>query len=235
MSFAHIDRLASKELSRVTNRSDFFLNMTNLLQTVVQANIFIQPFYFLLTIITNLLNIRVLSSRVLRSLPCTQYFLAYAIYSIIYTALLCPANFFRAFSLQWTKGRLGCKTYFYIFFVIPSQASLMLIFASFDRYCSSSQSGRFHSKSTRNSAKLTIVIGSILSGIYMLPMVTIYDWMPMTDRCQARSNILIKIYTLTQAFLYYLLAPILTFSFGLFTIKNIRRQTARAGRSKRSL
>jgi len=52
----------------------------------------------------------------------------------------------------------------------------MLILASFDRYCSGSLSYRLHSRSTIRTARVTGVFGTILSVIYMLPMLTVYNW-----------------------------------------------------------
>jgi hypothetical protein len=122
--------------------------MSNIVERVLQTNIYIQPIHFLLAIITNTLNIRILSCRVLRSSPCTYYFLAYAILSIAYTCLLCPMQFFRGLSINLIHGNMTCKFHVYILFLIPLQANIMLILASFDRYCSSSQLCRLYSTST---------------------------------------------------------------------------------------
>jgi hypothetical protein len=202
--------------------------MSNIIEQVLHTNLYIQPFYFFVAIITNILNIRVLCSRVLRSSPCTHYFLAYAVFSIIYTSLICPTQFLRGFSINWANGIFSCKIYFYILFLIPFQANIMLIIASFDRYCSSSLSYRIHSRSTIQTARITIVVGTILSAIYMLPMLTIHNWNKTYNKCLPKTNILISIYIFSQVFIYYILAPILMLIFGLLTIHNIRQQSTRA-------
>ncbi|CAF2618760.1 unnamed protein product [Rotaria sp. Silwood2] len=94
----------------------------------------------------NILNISVLCSRVFRSSSCTYYFLAYSIFSIIYSCLACLTQFLRGFSIDWAKNRIGCKLHFYLLFVVPFQANLMLSLASIDRYYSSLKSHRLHSK-----------------------------------------------------------------------------------------
>ena len=127
--------------------------MSKLLEHVLLANIYLQPVQFFIAIAVNILNIRVLCSRALRSSPCAHYFLAYAIFSIIYTCLACPTQFLRGFYIDWANEKLGCKLHAYILFVFPVQGNVMLILASFDRYCSSSQSRQLHSKSTIRTAR----------------------------------------------------------------------------------
>ena len=206
----------------------FFLDMSDIMQQVLRTNIYIQPFNFFLAIITNIFNIRILCSRALRPSPCTHYFLAYAVFSIIYTCLMCPTQFLRGFDINWANGKFGCKIHFYILFLIPVLANLMLIFASFDRYCSSLQSCRLHSKSTIRTARFTIIYGTVLSAIYMLPMLIIYNWNESIGKCEEKVNLLTIIYVFSQVFLYHILAPLLMFIFGLLTINNIRRQSTRA-------
>jgi hypothetical protein len=201
--------------------------MSKLYEQVLQANIYLQPIQFLLSTTANILNIRVLCSRVLRSSPCTHYFLAYAVFSTIYTCLICPTLFLRGFYIDWANGEVRCKIYFYIIFLIPFQANLMLILASFDRYCSSSRLRRLQSRSTTHTARINIVFGTLLSAVYMTPMLAIYYWNETYHTCLPQTNILINIYIFSQVFLYYILSPLLMFIFGLLTISSIRQNTTR--------
>ncbi|CAF0747212.1 unnamed protein product [Adineta steineri] len=202
--------------------------MSKLLDQVRQANIYLQPVQFSLAIIANIINIRVLCSRVLRKSPCTHYFLAYAVFNTIYTCLICPTLFLNGFYIDWTSGKIGCKIHAYILILIPFQANLMLILASFDRYCSSSRSRRIHSRSTIQKTRINIISGTILSAIYMSPMLIIYKWNEIHNKCLQQTNILISIYIFSQVFLYYVLLPLLMMIFGFMTISNIRRQSIRA-------
>jgi len=52
-------------------------------QRVLLINVYIQSVIFILSLLTNLLSIRIFSSRSLRCSSCTQYFLRYAVNSII--------------------------------------------------------------------------------------------------------------------------------------------------------
>lgn len=208
--------------------SNSLVTMSELLKNVLLANILLQPIQFILVLTTNLLNIRILSSRALRSSPCSCYFLAYAIFSILYNSIVCPTQFLRGFHIDWAHTRLGCPSHFYLLFLFPVQANVMLLLASFDRYCSSSEIRRLHSKSNLRTAHLTIILGIILSAIYMLPMLFIYQWNEFDQRCSLRSNTLINLYILNQLIFYYILAPILMICFGVLTIWNIHQQSLRA-------
>ena len=202
--------------------------MSLLLEHVLRVNLYLQPVQFLLAIVTNLLNIRILSSRTLRSSPCTYYFLAYTVYSLVYTCFVCPTQFLRGYHIDWASGHLGCKIHFYALFVFPFQAKVMLLLASFDRYCSSSKSRQLHSTSTIRKAKTMIVMGSIFAAVYMSPMAMIYEWNEASQKCALRSNLLVHLYTGSQFTFYYILTPILMITLGLLTISNIRRQSIRA-------
>jgi hypothetical protein len=201
--------------------------MSQLLAQVLQANIYLQPVQFTLTVTTNILNLCVLSSRALRSSPCTHYFLAYAVLSIMYNSLVCPTQFLRGFDLDWANTPVGCKIHFYILFLLPFTARIMLVLASFDRYRSSSKSLRFHSRSTISIVRTIIIISSILCAIYMSPMLTIYYFNETTGVCTIYSNRLGNIYVFSQIIIYYISTPILMIVFGILTIYNIHQTAGR--------
>ncbi|CAF3373674.1 unnamed protein product [Rotaria socialis] len=199
--------------------------MSDIITQVLRTNIYIQPIYFFLSLVTNTLNMRILCSRALRSSPCTHYFLAYAVFSIIYNGILCPTQFLRGFSINWANNYIGCKTHAYILFLIPFQANLMIILASFDRYCSSLKLSRLGSKIKIRKTRMLIVISTIGSALYMLPMLTTYNWNEIDKKCLLYPNALVRIYIFSQIFLYYIVTPILMTLFGLMTINKIRKRS----------
>jgi len=201
--------------------------MSELIESVLRTNIYIQPFCLFLSILTNVLNIRVLQCRSLRSSSCTYYFLAYGFFSIVYMCLICPTQFLRALSINWADGRITCKISSYILFLFPFQANLMLVFASVDRYCSTTLTYYIHSKAMIRTARFITVFGFILSSIYMFPMMIIYHWNDTHRKCLPKLNLESKIYVFTQIYLFYILSPILMLVLGLLTIKNIHRQSRR--------
>jgi hypothetical protein len=200
--------------------------MSRLLEHVLHANIYLQPIQFFLVISTNILNIRILCSRALRSSPCTHYFLAYAIFSIIYISIVCPTQILRGFSIDWAKQRIGCKLHFFLLFATPVQANVMLLLATFDRYYSSSKSHLLDFATTIGTTRIIIVIGTLVSAIYMSPMLIIYNLDETSNKCLRQSSTIIYIYTLSQIIFYYILSPISMIVLGFLTIYNIRQQSA---------
>ncbi|CAF4413582.1 unnamed protein product, partial [Adineta steineri] len=112
--------------------------MSTLTERVDQTSIYVQPILFILVMITNILNICILRDRTLRSSPCSYYFISFSVSSILYTCILCPTQSLRRYNILWINTTVGCKLNPFLLFVLPLQASLMLILASFDRFCSSS-------------------------------------------------------------------------------------------------
>ena len=197
--------------------------MSELLEQVLQANIYLQPLQFTLTIVANGLNICILCSSALRSSPCTYYFLAYAWFNIVYALLVCPTQFLRGFAIDWAEDIVGCKLHYYVLFTIPHLANFMLLLASFDRYFSSSKSRHLHLRSSLRIAKISVLIGSIIPMLYMAPMSIIYHYDSIFKKCLPKSNTLILTYTSGQLIIFYLVTPLIMFIMGFLTIRNIRR------------
>ena len=137
-------------------------NDSNLVAQAFRIALYVQPIHFFLSLTTNIVNIRVLCSRALRSSPCAHYFLAYAVFSIAYSCALCPTQVLRHFSIVWINDVFNCKISNYVLYLIPYQANLMLNLASFDRYYSSLRVRTPHSRSAVRSARIAIVLGNAL-------------------------------------------------------------------------
>ncbi|CAF4565117.1 unnamed protein product, partial [Rotaria sp. Silwood2] len=117
----------------------------------------------------------------------------------------------------------------YFAFLTPLLARTMLVLASFDRYCSSSQSPRLRSTSTVRRGRLLIIISTILCIIYISPMLAMYYSKEPSGICMQYSNLLIIIYIVSQIIIYYISLPVLMIIFGLLTISNTRPCVTRTG------
>ena len=208
--------------------------MSTLLHHVLKANIYIEPALFILIISTHIINIRILSSRALRILPCIYYFLAYSVTTIIYTSLVAPTQILRALFIGWENTPVGCYIYFFVIFLGPYVARAMLILAAFDRYYCSSQPRLMNSKYVKRKARKMILITTISISIYMLPMCFIYYFDRRIGRCLQYKSLPTKIYVSTQAILT-ILAPILMIIFGVLTTINSHRITLRLAQQKVSM
>lgn len=192
---------------------------------VLKVNIFIQPVLFILIIITNVLKIRILSSRALRMSQCSHYLISYAVFSIIYTCLLCPTQIIRALYIGWEDTPIGCNIYFFALFTPPYLSRAMLILASFDRYCCSSKLQRPNLSTTKRTTHKTITVTTILIIVYMSPMSFIYYYDTTTSTCRQYTNFLVNVFVFSQVIVYYTLAPILMIIFGVLTIMNTHQYT----------
>ncbi|CAF1548905.1 unnamed protein product, partial [Adineta ricciae] len=206
-----------------------WIKMSTLYDQVLKSNIYIQPVLLTLVVVTNSFSIRILSSNALRSSPCSHYFITYSVLSIIYSCLVCPTQVIRALWIGWENTPIGCNIYYYIIFSPPILARIMLVLASFDRYCSSSKSRSFNSASTKRIARLTVIISIVLGTIYMIPMFVIYYFDPTVGLCRLYTTLPANLYTFSQVIGYYMLGPLLILIFGTLTIFNIRKHSIRTG------
>lgn len=138
-----------------------------------------------------------------------------------YSCILCHTQILRRYNILWINTPVGCKLQPYLLFILPLLANLMLILASFDRFCSSSISVRLRSMSNVKIAGRSILYGTILCRIYMSPMLIIYYGQ---STCLTYSDTPITVYIFSQVIIYYILAPLCMAIFGLLTISNIRNQ-----------
>ena len=198
--------------------------MSNILERIDQTTIYTQPIFFVLISTTNILNICILRSPILRSSPCTYYFLAYSVFSITYICFLCPLQMLRRFSIPWTNTQSGCRMQNFLLFTLALQTKLMLTLASFDRFCSSAKLVRLRSISTIRTARYTITFAALLSVVFMSPMLIINYYDTNSNMCRQYSYKIVIIYTSSQVIIYYVLIPLLMIVFGLLTIYNIRQR-----------
>src|ERR1700728_4428680 len=111
------------QVNTSTEKND---SLSSILERIDQTTIYTQPIFFVLIVVTNTLNICILRSPILRLSPCTYYFRAYSIFSIIYTICLCPLQILRRFSIPWTATLSGCRIQTFLVFALPFQTKFML-------------------------------------------------------------------------------------------------------------
>jgi len=205
--------------------------MTTLLHHVLKANIYIEPTLFVFIISTHIINIRILSSRDLRVLPCIYYFIGYSVSIIIYISLIAPTQILRALFIGWENTPVGCHIYFFVIFLGPYVARVMLVLASFDRYYCSSQPRPINSKKAKRKARKMILITTIFISIYLSPMCFIYYFDRKTGRCLQSKSLFVILYIVTQA-IVTVTTTIAMITFGILTNINSRRYTLRIRQQK---
>ncbi len=200
----------------------------NLLVEVNRIAIYTSPIQVALILITNTLNILVLSRRSLRTSSCTHYFLALSIVSFVYM-IFTPVHMFLTsrFGISLDSLPVGCRIHSFFVFSPLLFFIVMLVCASIDRFCSSSSSVRIRNFSNVRVAQRVIIIVTIVTTIYMSPFLIIYHWDYNTNLCSQYSTRLTAIYLSTRVILYYIIGPLAMITFGLLTINNIRNQIRR--------
>jgi hypothetical protein len=203
--------------------------MSNIVTQIDRTTIYTQPIFFVVIVLVNILNISILRSPRLLTSSCSYYFLVYSIISIIHTSCLCPLQLLRHFSTPWTNTMVGCKLQNFVLFTLTFEASLMLVVATFDRFCSSSASARIRSLSNTRTAKYIIVLATLVCIIYISPMLIILYYDENSNLCVQHLFAISYVYTLSQLLVYHILIPVLLLVFGIWTIVNIRQQSRDIG------
>ncbi|CAF1121078.1 unnamed protein product [Adineta steineri] len=204
------------------------MNNTVLNYQLDQISTYSLPIIMAFTFISNIINIGVLCRRKLRLSPCTHYFLALSIATLIYSSVS-PMNLFFSYcyGISLDASPFGCKFLSFSIYLSALFVSLMLVCASIDRFIASSSSVHLRYLSKIQITRQLIVIISIAIIIYMSPFFIIYHWNHSNNECIQTSTAITIIYFSSRILLYYIIAPLLMIVFGLLTIYNIRNQTQR--------
>ena len=210
-------------------------NISELLQYSIfnsklnEISLYIYPIMAFTGILTNILNICILRRRALLISPCPYYFLAFALSSLLYICIRCTSQFLRIYSSNNTfLSDTYCKIEAFAIYLLPVHATLMLVFASFDRFCRSSLQKSHRDLSQIYLAKIIIFISTILTVIYFLPFLFIIYWDRTINDCYQDSAIISTLYLSSRVILLYMLLPIALVIFGFLTIRNISRQRIHA-------
>lgn len=182
-------------------------------------------------VITNILNACVFSRQALRSSSCTYYFLA-SIPPVLAYVVVTPLNTILIYTINFRLHGtpVTCKLVQYTVYGSPLLYESMLVCASVDRFCSSSNSVRLRRFSQVPIARKFILGVWILILLYMSPFMAAYCYdysSSLSNKCLASTSTLAAVYLMTRVVLYYFAIPIILAIFDALTINNIRTQTRR--------
>ncbi|CAF1259032.1 unnamed protein product [Adineta steineri] len=200
----------------------------NLQVEINKISIYVYPITIILTITTNILNICVLCRRNLRLSSSTQYFLAFALSSILYTCEIPVMMFIRIrYGYIVTSSSVGCRLQTFMINIMPLFISIMLVFASIDRFFVSSSTVRMRNLSQVHIARRIIIITIILTVIYISPILLIYYFNSNMNQCISYSSTIAIIYLSSRIIFSYIIIPFAMAIFGFLIIRNIRNQIHR--------
>lgn len=201
--------------------------MSDLLNQVTHAHLYVAPIQLFLTISLNIITIRILSSYILRKSSCSYYLLVYAVIAILYMGEVCPGQFLSIFKKESSNNDISCKILSFTGNLTPILSRWMLVLASFDRFCSSSHSTSLRSQSTTKKAKRNIIIATVVVTITMLPAFFTFYWDKTVLRCQSYSSSIAVFFLFIQMICFTVLTPLIMLILGCLMIYNIKQSANR--------
>ena len=195
-----------------------------MLELAVQLTRIIVPVIILVGVLSNVLNIILLTRRTLIHHACSQYFLALAVTNLFYSSCLLVVNFL-ADGYQLDPSRHSavlCKLISYLLNACPSLSVYFLVLASADRYCASSISATRRRFSNVRAARWAICIVTVVLAVFFVGTLIAFDL--SSDgmlRCTVRSDLLFnQIFLVLILIVYVFIAPFSMVLFGCLTIYN---------------
>lgn len=186
----------------------------------------LSPIIILVGVIGNILNIFVLTRPNFRDHSCCRYFLALSSNNLFYCLFQVSFYLANAYSLDGQYVSLvACKILQYIASVSSFLSPYLIIFASIDRFCSSSPHVKIRSLSSLYITHRSILVLISLTGLFFINIFIFYDLREDDGLgCNMRGDELYKqIFIITQVVLYAGLPPCLMIIFGLLTAWNMKR------------
>lgn len=181
---------------------------------------------FFLGIISLLFNTIIFTRRTLRSTSCILYFFASTLanYPIIYFVI--PCRFLAdGFGIDPTIKSLSfCKFREYILTVTRSLSAWFMLFASFDRFISTSRNIHYRRFCRISIARLLIIVTTITHFLFYIHIPILFTNHLPNDQCEAPIGTYRIINDCLYSIIYIILPALLMLIFGILTIKNQKRR-----------
>lgn len=195
------------------------------------------PIIIVIGIVSNLLNIIVLTRPTLIHHACSLYFLALAITNLFYSSVLLVFNLledgYQLIAVE--QSVILCKLVSYLLNLCPSLSVYFIVFASLDRYYCSSINPQRRRLSNCHVARLTIIILVIVLSIFYTGALVAFDIIQIgVAFCTIRPDVLFnQIFLILVLIIYVIIAPFSMTLFGCLTIYNTKQMRFMAVRISR--
>ena len=211
--------------------------VASMIEISVQLTRTIVPVIIFLGVVSNALNMVILTRATLIQHACSLYFLAMAINNICYCTILLSGNLLAdGYQLELTSySSFFCKVISYLLNLSPSFSVYLIVFASIDRYCASSHDARRRQFSTARVARRVIsALFLAFAFVYSGAFITFDVWGNGPFVCVAQFDQPFNQFFITFVLtLYTIIAPACMICFGLLTIKNTKQLPVYLGRISR--
>lgn len=198
----------------------------SLVQFANQLSRVIIPIIIIAGIVSNSLNIVVLTRPTLYQNACSRYFLAHTACNLFYLSIILTYRLLAdQYHIDPTKDSVVlCKIIVYVNHVGIFMAPTFVVLASIDRWCASSTNVQPRKLSSIKIARWMILFTIILFLLFFINSAILVN-LQNTDPygCRIRADTVYKqIYVFVQASMVSFISPILMTFFGLMTIYNIK-------------
>jgi hypothetical protein len=194
----------------------------SLLELAAQLTRIFVPIIIVIGVVSNSLNIILLTRPALVHHACSLYFLALAITNLFYSSLLLIFNLLAdGYQLDLaTHSVVVCKITSYLLNLCPNLSVYFIVLASIDRYCASSLSAQRRRLSNPRVARRAIGVLIIVLAIFFIGTLIAFDISDDGIRlCTTQSDILFnQIFLILNLILYVIIAPFSMILFGFLTI-----------------
>lgn len=190
----------------------------------VQATRIIIPISITLGIVSNSLNIFILTRPTLIHHACSLYFLCLAITNLFYSVFILIINLLAdGYQLDLSLYSNGfCKFISYLLNLCPNISVYLIVLASIDRCCASSSNVGIRNFSSVRVARWAIGLLILIFAFFFSGALVAFDLRqdgPLG--CTLQSNLLFsQIFLIIDIILYVIIAPFCMVFFGVLTIKH---------------
>ncbi|CAF4160221.1 unnamed protein product, partial [Adineta steineri] len=163
------------------------------IQVDVQLTRIFVPIIIILGVVSNLLNIILLTRRTLINHSCSLYFIALAITNLFYSSFLLICNLLAdGYDLDPAKYlTIFCKILSYLLNFCPTLSVYFIVLATIDRYCASSINAQTRNLSNIRIARWTIGILIFILAVFFIGALIAFDISYNEEfSCIIRSDIL---------------------------------------------
>ncbi|CAF0720448.1 unnamed protein product [Adineta steineri] len=208
-----MDTIANETIARYT-------------QLTINMNAFLAPPILILGTIGNLINILIFLRKSLRKNPCSIYFLSASITSLIvlYSGLI--SRLLGGFNLDLTNwNNILCKMRFYFYYGSVALLSWFIVFASIDRYLSTSHLLYRRSFSRSHVACRLVLSTTVLSILFYGQVFYCFvaDPNQFPVQCYSKGAVCRTFNDMQFLIVYSLLPAVLMTIFGCLMINNVHQ------------
>lgn len=187
---------------------------------------------FILGSIGLLVNVIVFTRPILRREPCSLYFLISSCYNLFVVFIVMPTRVLsNSYSISLSNLNDGiCKFEYFIFYATRATSIWLILLACIDRFLHSSSKESIRRISTLKTAKISILITSLIVPILYSHMLFYYEIANVTNQygkvnpqCNGQKGFYRTFFGFCHMVVYSICPTLFMLLFGFLTLRNIRQ------------